>query len=155
METPMTQDPTPRTPYGPPREPADLVMTLRQIRMADAGVPVPARFRYDRAEPYVVTLLLTPARGAPVTWRLSRELLRSGVRVFSGIGVVRAWPSPGRGAEGLVRLRLGPSEAYALFEVDRAALRRWLDRTYALVPRETEARQVDWDELSSRLLSES
>lgn len=150
----MTRCPTSATTRLRGQEPPDLVTTVRQMRLPDAGIPVLARFRYDRADPFGVTLVLTPAGHPPVVWHLSRELLSSGLRVFSGIGAVRAWPSPGRGAEGQLRLRLGPSEAYALFEIDRAGLRRWLERTYASVPRETEAQGVDWDALTTRLLSE-
>jgi hypothetical protein len=150
---PMTDPPASTNARRRHQKPSVLVTTVRHFLSGRVCLPVPARFSYDHAAPYEVTLTLLPAGSASVTWRLSRELLRSGTRALSGVGDVRVWPRSAPGPEGSVRLRLGSRGAYALFEADRAVLRRWLERTYALVPAETEYQRVDWDVLVRRLRS--
>lgn len=138
----------------PPEEPLTLELTLRHVRSAQLGLHVPASFHYDVRQPFTVGLVLDSATDGPVGWQLSRELLYSGTRVLSGIGDVRIWPTSTPGGAGTVRLRLGPSHAFALFEADRAGLRTWIRRTFDLVPAGTESRHIDWDSLAHRLLSD-
>lgn len=117
--------------------------TARQVRGA-FGLPVEATCRYDADDPWAVRITFRIPQEEVVDWTFSRELLRSGTRVLSGEGDVRLWPLRGGGREGRVRARLGSAEAFALVDIDRAGLRRWLRETYVAVPEGEEAARIDW-----------
>ena len=142
--------PSPAGPADAP--PLVLDTTLRQLRDPRPAVRVGARFAYRPQSPFAVQLTLwTPGR--PTVWHLSRELLTRGTRVRCGIGEVRVWPETGPGRAGVIALRLGPPDGYALLHADRANLVRWLDDTADAVPPGTESCRVDWDAVIGRLLT--
>ncbi|MEU1281519.1 SsgA family sporulation/cell division regulator [Streptomyces sp. NPDC005805] len=130
---------------------ADWQTHVQQIHPAGSA-PVEAVFRYTADDPFAARVEFRRPGLPPVTWFMARDLLVRGVRVLSGTGEVRLRPVPGPGRDGVVHLRLGTPRAHALFVVDRSGLSRWLDRTFALVPRGAESSHVDWDAVTGRLL---
>ncbi|MEV8565408.1 SsgA family sporulation/cell division regulator [Streptomyces sp. NPDC051322] len=119
------------------------------------GLTLLARFAYAPADPFVVTLTLGAGEAEQACWRLSRELLQAGMDAPAGMGDVRVWPASGRGASGTLRLRLGPEEDGALFEVDHSRLAAWLSRTFEVVPPQREGEHVDWDAEARHLIADS
>ncbi|MER7953684.1 SsgA family sporulation/cell division regulator [Streptomyces sp. NPDC096030] len=126
--------------------------TARRIH-GGIGLPVEATFHYDPDDPWAVRIAFRPPLGETVDWTFSRELLRSGTRVLSGEGDVRLCPLRRGGREGRVRMRLGPVELFAVVDVDRAGLRRWLGETYSAVPEGEEAARIVWAAETSSLFA--
>ncbi|MEV5608954.1 SsgA family sporulation/cell division regulator [Streptomyces sp. NPDC052225] len=107
-------------------------------RLVTAGGRGPERsltvtLRYASDDPLAVSLAF-PAEvtlvGAEVTWAFARTLLDDGLRVPTGSGDVHVWPC-GR-ARTVVELHA--PEGMAVVQFDTSALRRFLHRSYALVP---------------------
>ncbi|MDT0569955.1 SsgA family sporulation/cell division regulator [Streptomyces sp. DSM 3412] len=115
-----------------------MTVTLEQPARAllvtdeDREVPVPASLRYSSDDPLAVHLDF-PAdislNGSMVTWTFSRGLLEEGVRTPAGAGDVRIRPS------GRFRtvVELHSPYGMALLRFERAAIQRFLLRSYAVV----------------------
>ncbi|MFF0273198.1 MULTISPECIES: SsgA family sporulation/cell division regulator [unclassified Streptomyces] len=149
----MSESPLHKT-TGPPGSPLvrSWRTTARQLR-GRFGRPVDTTFRYDPDDPWAVRTTFRLPLGVEIHWTFSRELLRSGTRVLSGEGDIRLCPLRTEGKEGVVRLRLGPAEAFATVDVDRAGLRSWLAETYEVVPDGEEAGRIDWAAEASQLFA--
>lgn len=112
---------------------------------------LPVTLRYAAADPLAVQIVFPPEAsldGAEVTWIFARRLLEEGLRAPAGAGDVRIWPC------GRARTVLEFHAPYgvALVQFDRAALRRFLLRTYAVVGAGCEAAGLGLDEDLDRLL---
>ncbi|MYW69929.1 SsgA family sporulation/cell division regulator [Streptomyces sp. SID8379] len=116
-------------------------VTLEQpahARLVTAGGAGPERavtvgLTYASADPLAIGLVFPPEvtlAGTEVTWAFARSLLDEGLRSPTGWGDVHAWPC-GR-ARTVVELRA--PEGLAIVQFDTSVLRRFLRRTYALVP---------------------
>jgi hypothetical protein len=114
-------------------------------------LPLNAEFRFGTASPFTVTATIKPNGEPPVTWHISRELLRSGLHDRSGVGDVQAWPAVVAGRH-LLCLRLASDGVSAVYELDLDELAVWLEETHDLVPRGEEIRYVDWDALAADVL---
>ncbi|MFH9673092.1 SsgA family sporulation/cell division regulator [Streptomyces sp. NPDC017248] len=103
------------------------------VTAGDQEVPVPATLRYTAADPLAVYLDFPPEaalHGREVTWTFARSLLDEGLEAPAGHGDVRVRPY-GR-TRTLLEFHSPHGVALLLFEV--SALRRFLLRTYAMVP---------------------
>ncbi|MFJ8925207.1 SsgA family sporulation/cell division regulator [Streptomyces sp. NPDC102364] len=121
--------------------PTTLPVTLEQparARLVVAEGQGPERsvnvtLRYESADPLALQLVF-PAEatlaGTDVTWAFARTLLDDGLRLPTGTGDVHVWPC-GR-ARTVVELHA--PQGMAVVQFDTSALRRFLLRTYALVP---------------------
>lgn len=116
---------------------------------------VPARFRYDQADPYAVSVTFhTEPDAETATWTFARELLATGLDQPAGLGDVRIWPSLWVTPHGYqVTIELSSPDGHAVLAMPRRALLRFLRRTYALVPRGRETSHQDIDAALSRLLN--
>ncbi|MET8564538.1 SsgA family sporulation/cell division regulator [Streptomyces flaveolus] len=148
-----------RPPTGPgvpaPSHPVILSTTVRRLRAPYGPGHLRCRLRYTAQDPYAVTLdfLVDTVTGQCVTWVVARDLLDDGTREPSGEGDFRVWPLPPcDGAAERVRFSLNRPDGHVAFEAEAAAVRQWLDATYALVPPGTEHRLLDWDALEAALL---
>ncbi|WP_338703061.1 SsgA family sporulation/cell division regulator [Streptomyces sp. Q6] len=121
----------------PTTVPATLEQSAR-ARLVTAGGQGPDRhvtvtLRYSCDDPLAIRLCF-PAEvtltGAGVTWAFARTLLGDGLRAPTGSGDVHVWPC-GR-ARTVVELHA--PEGLAVVQFDTSALRRFLRRSYALVP---------------------
>ncbi|MEH0639085.1 SsgA family sporulation/cell division regulator [Streptomyces bottropensis] len=116
-----------------------MTVTLEQparallVTAEDREVPVPVSLRYSSDDPLAVHLDF-PAdislNGTMVTWTFSRDLLEKGVAAPAGTGDVHIWPC-GR-LRTVVELRSPYGTALLRFE--KAALQRFLLRSYGVVP---------------------
>ncbi|MER5854991.1 SsgA family sporulation/cell division regulator [Streptomyces sp. NPDC059688] len=105
----------------------------RLITAEDREVPVTATLRYTAADPLAVFVDF-PAEaaldGEELTWIFARALLDQGLRAPAGHGDVQIWPCGGTRTV----LEFHSPYGLALLQFQASALRRFLLRTYALVP---------------------
>lgn len=116
----------------------------------DQRVVVSTCWRFAADDPYAVTLSFRTKRGY-VDWAFARSLLVEGFTAAAGEGDVRLSPHPEN--ELLLLLRIESPSGRATFDLDRAAARRFLDATTALVPMGEEHLWVDLDALDALLPS--
>lgn len=125
------------------------------VRMAQPEpLTVQARFRYDPTDPYAVHVTFhTEPDPQTTTWTFARELLATGIDQPAGLGDVRIWPSPWLTPLGdRVNLALASPDGEAQLDLPRAALHRFLRRTYVIVPRGQETDHQDLDAALNHLL---
>ena len=115
---------------------------------------VPAVLSYVVSDPFAVRIGFGDA-DEPVddgiTWLLGRELLAAGLERPAGDGDVRLWPA--RTSGDVLYLHLRAPSGEALFEVSRATVAAFLQRTEELVPSGEETAALDVDEELAVLLS--
>lgn len=112
---------------------------------------LPVTLRYVAADPLAVQIVFPPEAsldGAEVTWIFARQLLEEGLRAPAGGGDVHIWPC-GRAC---TVLEFHAPQGLALVQFDRAVLRRFLLRTYAVVGAGNEAEGLGLDQDLDRLL---
>lgn len=114
------------------------------VAAAPRMATIPARLRYDRTEPFAVTMTF-PARstleGVEVTWSFARDLLTAGLTGEAGMGDVRLRPH----GEDQVVMEFHAPEGTAVVRVCAEELRRFAARTVALVPPGREYLHLDLD----------
>ncbi|KUJ70767.1 regulator [Streptomyces albus subsp. albus] len=129
----------------------DQAVQARLIASTPEARAIPASLRYTRNDPFAVRVSFPPAAsldGSEVEWVFGRELLTGGLRGPAGQGDVHVWPC---GLERTV-LEFHAPEGMAMVQFDTGDLRRFLRRSYELVPRGCEARHLDLDDDLSALL---
>ncbi|GAQ63527.1 SsgA family sporulation/cell division regulator [Streptomyces scabiei] len=103
------------------------------ITPAYEEVPVRTTLRYTPDDPLAVHIDFpagVSAGDVSVTWAFARALLAEGLTASAGIGDVHLWPcSP---AHTVVELR--SPHGMAMIRFDTPTLRRFLRRSYAVVP---------------------
>ncbi|MFC7304420.1 SsgA family sporulation/cell division regulator [Streptomyces monticola] len=134
-----------------------MAVTLEQPAHARLVTPserehaIPATLRYTSADPLALRISF-PAEvsldGTDVTWTFARQLLEQGLRRPAGSGDVHIWPC-GRAR---TVLEFHSRDGLALVQFDRAALERFLLRTYAVVAPGSEEVGAELDRGFSRLL---
>ncbi|WP_016908995.1 MULTISPECIES: SsgA family sporulation/cell division regulator [Streptomyces] len=125
----------------------------RLIAEPPATRSLTAALRYDSADPFAVRLVFPPhiaLDGGEVCWAFSRELLEEGLCHPSGDGDVHVWPWQVHRTV----VELHTPEGAAVVRFGSTDLRRFLDTTYALVPRGEEQRGIDLDAGLAELLRE-
>lgn len=96
-------------------------------------LPVSATLRYTAADPLAVHIDFPPEAaldGEGVTWTFGRALLEAGLRGPAGSGDVHIWPC---GRDRTI-MEFHSPHGLALLQFRTPALRRFLLRTYAVVP---------------------
>jgi hypothetical protein len=115
------------------------------------GAAASARWCYDPAQPYAITLSVRCGCGCWHDWTFARDLLAAGMFAATGDGDVRVEPFPGDG----LLVTLNSPSGHALLRLDARHAERALLGSYALVAAETEHRHLDWDtEIEELLLEE-
>ncbi|GAB3193326.1 SsgA family sporulation/cell division regulator [Geodermatophilus arenarius] len=115
---------------------------------------VPAALSYAVRDPFAVRIGFgeggeVAADG--ITWLVGRELLAAGLERPAGDGDVRIWPARTTGDVLYLHLRAPSGEA--LFELSRATVAAFLQRTEELVPSGQETAALDVDDALAALLS--
>ncbi|MEU1027045.1 SsgA family sporulation/cell division regulator [Streptomyces sp. NPDC005904] len=134
-----------------------MAVTLQQPTRARLVAPdgheygLPVVLRYSAEDPLAVQITFPSEAsldGMEVTWIFARQLLEDGLSAPAGGGDVRIWPC------GWARtvLEFHSHQGMALVQFDRIALRRFLARSYSVVPDGEEEGGLDLDEGLSRLL---
>jgi len=115
---------------------------------------IPACLRYERDDPFAVRVSFPPTAsldGSAVEWTFGRELLAAGLRGPAGSGDVQMWPC---GTQRTV-LEFHAPEGMAMVQFDTEDLRRFLGRSYAVVPEGAEGGELDLDDGLASLLRDT
>ncbi|MFI1680776.1 MULTISPECIES: SsgA family sporulation/cell division regulator [unclassified Streptomyces] len=107
--------------------------------------------RYSAEDPLAIQMVFPSQAsldGAEVTWIFARQLLEEGMAAPAGSGDVHIWPC-GRAR---TVLEFHSHQGLALVQFDKLVLRRFLVRSYAVVPAGGEEEVLDLDRGLSRLL---
>lgn len=132
-------------------------LALHHISTADVTVAsgdtalVAVQFEYSQRDPYAVHLTLDRLDSR---WCLARETLVQAYDEPAGEGHVHCSVPLDPAEDRMYVTMVRPDEGKAMTLAIRRAgsLRRWLERTYELVPRGTESEHIDLDALVARLL---
>ncbi|MFJ7069234.1 SsgA family sporulation/cell division regulator [Streptomyces sp. NPDC101115] len=125
----------------------------RLVASAPRAESVAATLRYDREDPYAVSMAFPPPatlEGVEVSWAFARELLEEGVDGPAGVGDVRLRPY---GYDRTV-VEFHAPEGVAMVHVRTSELRSFLERSQHLVPSGREHQYLDWDQDLAQLLEE-
>ncbi|MCF3120977.1 SsgA family sporulation/cell division regulator [Streptomyces arenae] len=134
-----------------------MAVTLEQPARARLIAPdgqeraLPVVLRYAAADPLAVQITFPSQAsldGVEVTWIFARQLLEEGLVAPAGSGDVHVWPC-GRAR---TVLEFHSHQGLALVQFDKVTLRRFLARSYAVVPAGEEEAGLDLDRGLSRLL---
>ncbi|MFE4956133.1 SsgA family sporulation/cell division regulator [Streptomyces sp. NPDC056653] len=136
-----------------PSDSAEMEMAVHQILSPSTRVTIRARFYYASDDPFAVTVDLSTAERDTVSWTFSRDLLDAGTRHRAGLGDVRVWPTPTLSGNRLLNLSVGTFPNSAHFFMDAERIKKWLDRTYEIVPAGSESGVVDWEAAIAFLLA--
>jgi hypothetical protein len=124
---------------------------------AHETLPLLGRLVYDPRAPFTALLDFPECSDSTSPWAFSRDLLQGGLRLPTGEGHVRVWPScrchshPDMPAS--VRILLTDWTAAVLLEAPAEPIREWLIRTWAAVPPGTEGDWLDWEPALTELLN--
>jgi hypothetical protein len=130
------------------------VVEARLVAAAPRTPTVSATLRYDEGDPFAVRMSFPAAatlEGVDVSWSFARELLIDGLEQETGSGDVRVRPY---GYDRVV-LEFHAPEGTALVHVRNQELRRFLQRTTALVHPGEEDRHVDLDRDLAELMRDA
>ncbi|WP_338674059.1 SsgA family sporulation/cell division regulator [Streptomyces sp. SCSIO 30461] len=126
----------------------------RLVASAPKMESVPATLRYDRADPFAVSMEFpAPAtlEGTDVSWAFSRELLAAGMEESAGVGDVRVRPY---GYDRTV-VEFHAPEGTAIVHIRTSELRVFLERIDGMVPQGHEHLFLDLDGDLAELLGGS
>jgi hypothetical protein len=126
----------------------------RLVASAPRMGSVPATLRYDRDDPFAISMAFPPPatlEGTEVSWAFSRELLAAGVDAPAGLGDVRVRPF---GYDRTV-LEFHASEGIAMVNIRTSDLRRFLKRAQDMVPSGREHLYLDLDHNLAELLRDA
>ncbi|MET8676654.1 SsgA family sporulation/cell division regulator [Streptomyces sp. NPDC004647] len=115
---------------------------------------VPAVLRYRRDDPLAIRICFPPRAslaGSHVTWVFARDLLAAGLESPTGEGDVHVRPF---GADVTV-MEFHAAVGTAMVRIKTADLRRFLQRSYLVVPAGSEHLQLDLDGDLAALLREA
>jgi hypothetical protein len=122
----------------------DTVTQSQFVSLNGSSAPVLSRLSYVASEPFAVNIAFRTERGRWVEWTFARELLVTGLREPAGIGDVRVRPDLSTD-EGILILEIESPDGYALVEIEREDVERFLDAATELVPLGTESDSFDVD----------
>ncbi|MFD3942021.1 SsgA family sporulation/cell division regulator [Streptomyces sp. NPDC058579] len=123
----------------------------RLVASAPRMETVPATLRYDREDPFAVSMAFPPPatlEGVEVSWAFARELLVQGIDGPAGLGDVRVRPY---GYDRTV-VEFHAPEGVAVVHVRTSELRHFIQRSQHLVPAGREHQYLDWDGDLAQLL---
>jgi hypothetical protein len=118
-------------------------LIIRLVQSPGPALPLAATMRYDRSDPFAVTLDIHSSPTTVVTWTFARDLLHEGVYAPAGEGDVEIWPANLHG--GPLSLAVSSPTGRALFELPRKKVSAFLAHTYAVVPLGAESQHFDVD----------
>jgi hypothetical protein len=124
------------------------VFAIRTISGRDF---VPADVRYDVTDPYAVTVAFQVGHGQWLEWVFGRDLLAEGLAGAAGDGDVRICRDACDPT--VLIFELDSPFGQAVIEGVAADFAEFLGRTCAEVPRGTESRFLNMDDMVGRLLS--
>ncbi|GHJ32412.1 MULTISPECIES: SsgA family sporulation/cell division regulator [Streptomyces] len=129
----------------------DQAVQAQLIASTPESRAIPACLRYERDDPFAVRVSFPPSAsldGSAVEWTFGRELLAAGLRGPAGSGDVQMWPCGPRRTV----LEFHAPEGMAMVQFDTGDLRRFLGRSYDVVPEGHEAGELDLEQGLASLL---
>jgi hypothetical protein len=131
------------------------VLTLEVVGRSTEKLEVEVAFEYSACDPFAVSLVFLASSGT-IRWTMARELLADGLLEVAGLGDVHVWPSLDHEGRAVLMVELcGPDGSAILLQCLARDVARFLDTSYAVVPRGTESGLVDLDALVGDLLDAS
>src|SRR5689334_24579794 len=101
-----------------------------------------AEFRFDAADPWAVTMVLSTVAG-PVLWTFARELLVEGQYEPTGDGDVHVWPCLSSCGDAVVIVELSSPAGETLLQFPTRAVHDFVYSSLDVVPLGTESVDVD------------
>ncbi|MEV6329915.1 SsgA family sporulation/cell division regulator [Streptomyces sp. NPDC051909] len=124
-------------------------LTLTAVIRPDLTLPVPARLRYHRGDPYAVHLDCHVETDEPIPWAFSRDLLAAGLSMWVGLGDVSVHPSSDPASDTFY-ICLHPPDQAAVLRAPRSLVKTFLRASYTIVPAGSESEHYDMDEMVGR-----
>lgn len=122
----------------------DAVNQSQFVTLNGSGAPVLSRLSYVGTEPFAVNIAFRTERGRWVEWTFARDLLVTGLSEPTGLGDVRVRPDLATD-EDLLILEIESPDGYALVEIERDDVERFLDAAAEVVPIGAESEHFDVD----------
>ncbi|HVW41914.1 MAG TPA: SsgA family sporulation/cell division regulator [Amycolatopsis sp.] len=122
----------------------DAVTQSQFVTLNGSGAPVLSRLSYVGSEPFSVNIAFRTERGRWVEWTFARDLLVTGLTEPAGMGDVRVRPDLAADEDILI-LEIESPDGYALVEIEREDVERFLDAATAVVPIGAESEHFDVD----------
>lgn len=122
----------------------DAVTQSQFVSLNGSPAPVLSRLSYVGNEPFAVNIAFRTDRGQWIEWTFARDLLVTGMSQPAGIGDVRVRPDLAT-EENILVLEIESPDGYALVELEREDLERFIDATAEIVPFGLESERFDID----------
>jgi sporulation and cell division protein SsgA len=123
---------------------SDAVTQSQFVSLNGSPAPVLSRLSYVGSEPFAVNIAFRTDRGQWVEWTFARDLLVTGLSQPAGIGDVRVRPDLAAD-ENVLLLEIESPDGYALVEIEREDIERFVDASAAVVPFGMESERFDID----------
>ncbi|WP_116050604.1 SsgA family sporulation/cell division regulator [Amycolatopsis palatopharyngis] len=124
----------------------DSVHQHQFVALSSSPAPVLSRCSYLAYEPYAVNMAFQAEKGRWVEWSFARELLVQGLTEPAGIGDVRVRPDLALDDDVLI-LEIESPDGYAVVEMQRDDVERFLAATIDIVPLGSEEEHFDVETL--------
>jgi hypothetical protein len=125
---------------------SDAVNQSQFVSLNGSPAPVLSRLSYVGSEPFAVNIAFRTEHGRWVEWTFARDLFVTGLSEPSGIGDVRVRPDLAAD-ENIVLLEIESPDGYALVEIEREDVERFIESTAKVVPFGREGDRFDIDAL--------
>ncbi|GHF67403.1 hypothetical protein FHX82_003713 [Amycolatopsis bartoniae] len=122
------------------------------VTLNGCRTPVFSRWSYVAREPYVVTLAFRTERGRWIEWSFARDLLVDGLREPAGLGDVRVRPDLAYEHQ-LMVIELESPDGYAVVEMRREDVERFVESTCGVVPVGAESGLLDVDGFIAQVMN--
>lgn len=129
----------------------DVVEQHQFVTLNGCGTPVFSRWSYLAGDPYVVNLAFRTERGRWIEWSFARDLLVTGLMEPAGLGDVRVRPDLAF-EDDLLVIELESPDGYAIVEIRRADVARFVDATCEIVALGTESELIDIDAFIAQII---
>ncbi len=128
----------------PDANPFESKLSAFLVQPDGTRAPLPAALRFDRADPFAVSLRLRTSTVQTVTWTFARQLLIDGARRPTGVGAVEVRPAFHDGTRLLV-LSLKSASRHTEVQLRHEQVAAFINGTLAAVPSGAEGDHVDWN----------
>lgn len=126
--------------------------TVELLDQSGFALPLETEFHYDALDPFAAVVIFNTERGR-ITWTFGRDLLIGGLHEPTGDGDVHVWPCLDSAQRPVVLIELTSVDGCALVQAPIDDVRRFVDRSIALVARGTESEHLDLDAEIAALLA--
>ena len=126
--------------------------TVELLDQSGFALPLETELHYDALDPFAAVVIFNTERGR-ITWTFGRDLLIGGLHEPTGDGDVHVWPCLDSAQRPVVLIELTSVDGCALVQAPIDDVRRFVDRSIALVAPGTESDHLDLDAEIAALLA--